>query len=189
MKVITDNRIAQKDPDDKFYDPLERWDAARMLYIESPEALPIYTPRPKVFLAGGITDCEDWQAYVSHRLYHITPLTLINPRRANFPMDDPSAAEEQIKWEWNMLRASDAIAFWFPKETLCPITLYELGTWSAISGTHRKRILVGTDPDYQRRQDVVIQTGLVRPEVTVVDSIDALVDQIRAVRPLEERPA
>ena len=77
-----------------------------------------------------------------------------------------------------MLRVADAILFWFPQETLCPIVLYELGAWS-MSG---KTIFVGVHPAYSRRQDVEIQTGLVRPEVNVVYSLEELAAQVMSWR-------
>src|SRR5262249_54129317 len=84
-----------------------------------------------------------------------------------FPIDDPGAAEEQIRWEFEHLRKADAILFWFPGETLCPIALYELGAWSMTD----KPLFVGTHPAYARRQDVLIQTRLARPDVPVTESL------------------
>lgn len=126
-----------------------------------------------LFLAGGITGCPDWQEEMILRLAH-TRLILFNPRRANFPMDDPSAAQEQITWEHTYLRKATAISFWFPCETLNPITLYELGAWSMTN----KRLFIGVHPDYQRKQDVIIQTRLARPDVAVVESLQALARHI-----------
>ena len=34
------------------------------------------------------------------------------------------------------LRDVHAISFWFPKETICPIVLYELGAWSMTNKTY-----------------------------------------------------
>ena len=68
------------------------------------------------------------------------------------------------------LRLANAIAFWFPPETLCPITLFELGAWSMTD----KPLFVGVDPKYQRRLDVKIQTKLVRPEITILESLKDL---------------
>jgi hypothetical protein len=81
---------------------------------------------------------------------------------------------EQITWEHDYLRMADAILFWFPCETICPIVLYELAAWSMTD----KPIFVGVHPDYQRRQDVEIQTGLARPEVEIVYSLEDLVGQV-----------
>jgi hypothetical protein len=122
------------------------------------------------FLAGGITGCPDWQSEVSSLLADC-PVTLINPRRANFPINDRAAAPEQVAWEHRHLRKASAILFWFPCETLCPIALYELGAWSMTD----KQIFIGAHPDYARRFDVVLQTRLVRPGVSVVTSIQELV--------------
>jgi hypothetical protein len=126
-----------------------------------------------LFLAGGITGCPDWQQEMIRALAH-TRLVLFNPRRANFPMGDPGAAQEQIAWEHTLLRRATAISFWFPCETLNPITLYELGAWSMTN----KPLFVGVHPDYQRKQDVIIQTKLARPDVAVVESFEELARHI-----------
>ena len=127
-----------------------------------------------LFLAGGISGCADWQSVVAAALADL-PVAILNPRRRHFPMADRSAAEQQIVWEHRHLRLASAIAFWFPPDTLCPITLFELGAWSMTS----KPSFVGTHIDYQRRQDVVVQMQLARPEVPVTDSLEELQRQIR----------
>lgn len=138
-----------------------------MYYLESPGKLELDCT--SIFLAGGITNCPDWQQEM-RKLLENTDLALLNPRRANFPIDDPSAANKQIEWEHDHLRIADAILFWFPHETLCPIVLYELGAWSMTD----KLIFVGVHPEYKRRRDVEIQTRLVRPDVEVVYSLEDL---------------
>jgi hypothetical protein len=145
-----------------------------MRYIE---ALEDYTPQPgerSLFLAGGISGCPDWQRTIVALLAD-TPLVLLNPRRASFPIDDPSAADMQIAWEHEHLRRAGAILFWFPCETLNPIVLYELGAWSMTE----KPLFVGVHPRYQRRQDVEIQTRLARPDVPVVLSLEELASAVR----------
>ncbi len=142
-----------------------------MNYIEIPntgEAI-----GESVFLAGGITGCRDWRAEVVAQLMN-SNLTLFNPLRPNFPIDDPSASVFQIQWEHEYLRKATAILFWFPAETLCPITLYELGAWSMTT----KPLFVGVHPDYTRIADVELQTRLVRPDVEIVYSVQALVAQL-----------
>jgi hypothetical protein len=132
-----------------------------------------------IFLAGGITSCPDWQAELIEKIrskYGYLDITLLNPRRKNFPIHDPNASEEQIKWEYDHLKKSDIIIFWFSEGSLNPIVLYELGMWGN-SGT--RKIIVGCDPNYQRIQDVAIQTKLARPDITVLDSLDAIVDELR----------
>jgi len=144
-----------------------------MIYVEAinkPKG-----PSPWLFLAGGITGCPNWQEDVVGFLRGFGyEGTLLNPRRADFPIGDPGAAQEQIAWEHDSLRLADEILFWFPCETICPIVLYELGAWSVSD----RPIYVGCHPDYERRQDVEIQTGLVRPEVKIVDSVYALARQV-----------
>ena len=141
-------------------------------YIEAPEEFE--GDGPSLFFAGGITACFDWQSQLARDLADL-PFTILNPRRRHFPMNDPTAAAAQIAWEHRHLRKAGAVLFWFPSETLCPITLYELGAWSMSA----KPLFIGTHPDYQRRLDVEIQTRLARPEVTVVSSLDDLAQQVR----------
>ncbi len=144
-----------------------------MQYIEAPAKQRIQAT--SIFLAGGISNCPDWQAEMVATLANET-LTLINPRRADFPMHDPTAAPLQIEWEFQHLRLADAILFWFPKETLCPITLFELGAQSR----GEKPLFVGVHPAYQRRQDVEVQLRLARPEVRVVYRLEDLAGQVQA---------
>jgi hypothetical protein len=144
-----------------------------MVYIEAPTTVK-GLPWSSVFLGGGITDCPDWQSKVVDGLRDLN-IILYNPRRENFPIEDPNAAEAQIKWEFEHLRKSDALIFWFPKESLCPIVLYELGAWSMTD----KPLFVGTDPEYKRRQDVEIQTRLARPDVSVAYDLNSVVEMVR----------
>jgi hypothetical protein len=145
-----------------------------MYYAECPET---YSGNvPTLFLAGGIVGCPDWQAEMVAMLGD-TDLVLLNPRRHDFPIHDPKAAEFQIKWEHEHLRKASAILFWFPCETLCPIVLYELGAWSMTD----KTLLVGVHPEYKRRQDVEIQTRLVRPDVQIVHSLSELSQLVKGV--------
>ena len=144
-----------------------------MTYIE---ALAEYDgTEPSLFLAGGISGTVDWQADVVARLADL-PLVILNPRRKNFPIDDPSAGPTQIEWEFRHLRRATAVLFWFPHETLCPIALYELGGRALV---REQALFVGTHPDYQRRLDVVVQLRLARPEVAVVSDTAALAEQVR----------
>lgn len=143
-------------------------------YVEAPEKFTSDTKK-SVFLAGGITDCPDWQQEIMKDFRSSSQdLAFLNPRRANFPINDPTAAFAQIKWEHDHLRQASAILFWFPCETLCPIVLYELGAWSMSV----KPIFVGVHPDYKRKQDVLYQTEFVRPAVRVVLTLQELANQV-----------
>jgi len=129
----------------------------------------------KLFLAGGITNCPLWQNELIELIKGADILTVYNPRRLNFPINNPHAAEEQITWEYNHLRDADMISFWFSKGSLNPIVLLELGKWGLSSN---KTIFIGIDPDYERTQDVIIQTKLSRPHVRIVYSLLDLAAQI-----------
>jgi len=145
-------------------------------YHEAPESLEGHDFSQSVFLAGIITGSEEWQPQFAKRVLNREDLGLSvwNPRRANFPMDDPSAAADQIAWEFQAISRCASVSFWFGSESMCPICLYELGKCSMIP----KPLFVGVDPDYQRLQDVCIQTALIRPEVRVVPSLDGLLVEI-----------
>jgi len=52
----------------------------------------------KIFLAGGITNCPDWQKIIIDKIKHtsnpyqktsLKNVTIFNPRRENFPIEDP----------------------------------------------------------------------------------------------------
>ena len=144
-----------------------------MKYIECPEE---YSGREKsLFLAGGITGCGNWQLDFVKMLENEN-LVLINPRRKVFPKDNPDIEDEQIPWEYNHILRASAVSFWFPNETLCPITLYELG----IQNAGKKPTFIGIDPKYARKIDIEIQTRLIRPEVQIVYSLDNLAEQVKA---------
>lgn len=143
-----------------------------MKYIECPQ---IYEGRERsLFLAGGISNCPIWQPDLT-KLLENTDLTILNPRRKHFSTNNPNIEEEQIKWECCHLRKASAVSFWFPKETLCPITLYELGKQSVLE----KPLFISVHPEYARRRDVEIQTRLIRPEIKIVYSLPDLAEQIK----------
>lgn len=142
-------------------------------YLEAPNGFHARLARPWVFMAGGITNCPDWQQELKKRLYQelgpladdpakIRSYTLLNPRRANFPIDDPDAAEEQITWEHMGFQLADIILFWFSEGSLNPIVLFELG-----KHMHRN-IVVGCHQNYPRIQDVTIQLRLESPRFHVI---------------------
>jgi len=143
-----------------------------MQYIEAPSQRK--AKYVSVFLAGGITNCQDWQTYVVDKLKN-EKITIFNPRRKNFPIGDSGAAKQQIDWEYERLRLANINSFWFPKETSCPIVLFELG--SALE--REKPLAIGTDPEYARKIDVEIQTEKRRPDLKIYYTLDELTEEIR----------
>jgi hypothetical protein len=129
----------------------------------------------KLFLAGGITNCPDWQSVLIDDIKDIPNLTVYNPRRKNFPINDPKASEQQITWEFNHLRDCDIAVFWFSQGSLNPIVLYELGMWG---NSNNRPMIVGVDTEYERKQDVIIQTQLAKPDQFVFQSLEAMSEEL-----------
>lgn len=129
----------------------------------------------KLFLAGGITNCPDWQSVLIDDLKEIPNLTIYNPRRKNFPINDPSATEAQITWEYAQLLNADIIIYWFSRGSLNPIVLFELGRYGLSS---QVPMIIGIDPEYERKSDVLYQTKLSRPEVPIVESLEEMSEEI-----------
>ena len=136
----------------------------------------IYIPKGNeisVFLAGGITNCSNWQNEIIQCLERLRPddfdddLIIYNPRRDNFPIHQSSAAEEQIRWEFNKLNQMDIFSMYFcDGESDQPICMYELGRYIAqmqlrFPTDWNRRIIISVEDGYRRINDVIIQTKLV----------------------------
>lgn len=147
-----------------------------MNLIECPNTANLSKEDVRVFLGGGISNCPDWQAEMIGRFVDMdSKFTLMNPRRASFDVSSVADSDFQIEWEYFHLSAADAVIFWFPYNTLCPITLYELGVHAAMDTT----IFVGCHPAYPRKFDVEKQLSLIRPDVTVHDNFAPLVQDVK----------
>ena len=135
----------------------------------------------KIFLAGGITNCIDWQKTVIDNFektdYNVC---LFSPRRKKFDIKKDSA-EEQILWEFNAIEKCDLFTMYFDGGVSDqPICLYELGR--NIERMKQKfpddwtdRIVITCDAGYKRVEDVIIQTRLATDDkikVSVVDDAD-----------------
>jgi hypothetical protein len=146
-----------------------------MKYVECPD---LFIPesiddyKKTLFLGGGISGVGNWQAEMV-RLLQDTELILINPRRTNFDVNNTKMTVEQIQWEYHHLNLSHARMFWFPPETLCPITLFELGRFSVQSNP----LFVGCDPKYARSLDLEEQMKHVRRSEVMFD-LEILARQI-----------
>lgn len=121
-----------------------------------------------VFLAGGITNCEEWQDIVIEKLKKEDDhLIIFNPRRKNFPIDNPNASLEQIKWEFDYLEQCDIFSMYFDGTSKSdqPICFYELGRniermKKKFSKNWFNRIIISVDSNFKRYSDVIIQTLL-----------------------------
>lgn len=150
------------------------------IYVEAPNGIPLqHLKMPKVFLAGGITGCPDWQAELVELLKGQLCVVL-NPRRKHFDVSDSSVSSEQIHWEYHALRTADIISFWFCAETVQPITLFELGSALArLRQPDGSRLVIGVHPDYPRKLDVDIQCRLEVGHIWVKDSLESLASTIK----------
>jgi len=148
-----------------------------MQVIRALESLPfrITTTWNKIlYLAGGIRSTHDWRSEVEEALKD-TNLTIINPVHIGFTEKSAIAQHNQIAWEQMAISLSDAILFWFTPETLCPMTLYELG-YAMSRG--EQRLFIGTDPCYARRVDVQVQLKLIQPKIRIHTELGPLIEEV-----------
>jgi hypothetical protein len=160
-------------------------------YIEAPKVVTIENDL-SVFLAGGISNCEDWQKHSADTLSQLEELTVINPRRNNWDMDDNvKESAKQIAWEFKYIRKTTDIIFWFTDDTVQPITLYELGAALQRNSEHwddnlpfeddkgfvkGQRIFLGADENYTRLMDVKIQANLIGYKWKIKNDLDELLE-------------
>lgn len=118
-----------------------------------------------VFLAGGITNCKEWQKAVIRELEY-EDVSLFNPRQEHFDVSDRSASYNQILWEFERLEQMDVFSMYFCNDNSDqPICMYELGR-NIVRMQNRspsdwdKRILISVEDGYKRKSDVLIQTEL-----------------------------
>ena len=123
--------------------------------------------RVDLFLAGGISNCPDWQTEVVQALDDFD-LFVANPRRSYGLEKTGDAAAKQIAWEHEMLKRASVTMFWFPAGALQPIALLELGR----KMTENKPLVVGVDELYERRFDVEQQLLLERKEKPLYNLAD-----------------
>ena len=120
------------------------------------------------FLGGGITNCPNWQKEVINILQKVDPehLVVFNPRRDNFPINNPNASDEQIQWEYKYLECADIFSMYFcESESDQPICMYELGrNIERMNNRYMinvdRHVIISSEKNYKRVQDVVIQTKL-----------------------------
>lgn len=146
----------------------------------------------KVFLAGGICKCPQWQQAIIEKFNKtdvevdtsFKHLFIMNPRRTDW-IDEPGAAERQIEWEFDMIEKCDLFTMYFSGgESDQPICMYELGRnilrmKYEYPRSWKDRIVITCDKNYKRLNDVLVQTRLATDgelEVNVVDGYEKSVD-------------
>lgn len=135
-------------------------------YVES---LPVSGDPIKVFLAGGITGCENWQKTVIDILEKELPddVLIYNPRREEFDIESHISARAQIEWEFRHLEEMDVFTMFFAASntSVGPICLYELGRYiprmqMRFPTDWQNRIIIGIEAGYSRQLDVIEQVDL-----------------------------
>lgn len=130
---------------------------------------PIYI---SVFLAGGITNCKEWQKEVIREMEY-EEVSIYNPRQEHFDITNKNAAVNQIVWEYEWLEQMDIFSMYFcNSDSDQPICMYELGRnivrmQNRFPSDWNKRIVVSVEDGYRRKQDVLIQIGLCAPTLFV----------------------
>ena len=145
-----------------------------------------------VFLAGGITNCKDWQADVINELID-EPISIFNPRREHFDFTDTAAPYVQIKWEFDRLEQMDLFSMYFCKsDSDQPICMYELGRnilrmQNRFPNSWEERIIISVENGYKRERDVFVQTdlcatkALIRQYATPEDHASMIKQQMRRI--------
>ena len=123
---------------------------------------PIYT---SVFLAGGITNCKEWQKKVIEELDRCEKISIFNPRQEHFDITDKNAAYKQISWEFERLEQMDIFSMYFCNDSTQPICMYELGRniirmQNRFPADWERRIVISVEDGYERVKDVLVQTEL-----------------------------
>jgi len=134
----------------------------------------------ELFLAGGISNCPNWQLELSEKirndqtlikLFKRSNLIVYNPRCKELPNENP-----QIIWEFDKLKKSKIISFWFSNGSVNPITLFEYGSHFK---DKKKKIIIGCDNLYERKNNVILQTELAMPNLEVMSNFDDFFDAIK----------
>lgn len=147
-----------------------------MQVITAPE--PLHITSTSIFLAGSIAQdkAEKWQDKVIAALSD-TPMTILNPRRAQWDASwkqekDFQPFHEQVSWELNALEAADNIIIYFDPKTEAPISLLELGLF-AQSG----KVMVCCPEGFWRKGNVDIVCE--RFGIPQKDTLETLIKELR----------
>lgn len=125
-----------------------------------------------LFLAGGITNCKEWQKAVIREL-EFEDVSIFNPRQEHFDITDRKASHKQIHWEYERLEQMDIFSMYFCSgDSDQPICMYELGRnivrmQNRFPADWQKRIIISVEDGYKRKEDVIIQTSLCAPTVSI----------------------
>ncbi len=139
---------------------------------------------PSVFLAGGAGGRHSWRKDFA-LMVSDTQWILLNPLTRSGWGKDNNSLVRRTRWERQHLERATVQLFWFPAGQPCMVSLYELGVCS----TGDRPIIAGVEKGYAKRDEVLVQMQLGRPEVNVVASLAELAEQLRSFSLTDERSA
>jgi len=120
----------------------------------------------RIFLAGCAN--TDWRKEFVKYFDEDDDVVFLDPKREDWDLMNKSMMEEQVTWEFVKQKNADIMVFYYNAGSVCPITLLEFGLWGLSKGTP---MVVGVTSDYEKHDDIILQTKLARPETRIVESL------------------
>lgn len=158
-----------------------------MKVITAPEYYVPTRDEITVFLAGGITNCENWQKEVIDYLMSLPEektdrLVIFNPRRDKWPKNsDTEEIRRQINWEADYIRSADIFTMYFTntEKSDQPICFYELGKYA-----NRNNDIISYQEGFKRALDVEFQMSTngradVHKNVTPIQHAELIFNQYK----------
>lgn len=141
-----------------------------MNLIKCPDEQVSYTGRESFFLCGSIIG-EEWRDQIVESLKNFD-VDIYNPKRLSWK---EALEKDQVIWENSYLGRSNVIVFWFSEESVCPISLFELG----VHLFSNKVLYVGFSPKYQKLINLQTQLKLINPNMILYNSLENLISSIQ----------
>lgn len=125
---------------------------------------------------GGGTQGENWRNIFIETIfdYGCNHLVLYNPQRKDFDSLSFEERTKQIEWEFNYLNkyVNDSFIFsmYFNKDSLQPISFYEVGRTLAIMRDNLEHCVISVHPEFSKKDELKAQVKLAtNDKVAVVE--------------------
>lgn len=128
---------------------------------------------PSVFLGGGAGG-RDWRRTLIG-LISDTTWVLLDPLTPPDFGDDGDALRRRTEWEFEHLGRATVKLFWFPADTPCMLSLFELGAWAK----EDVPLVLGIEPGYQKRDELLLQMQLERPQLAIASTLHELAAHLK----------
>lgn len=135
-----------------------------------------FSEKASVFLAGSAA--YPWREHFKGMMA-TDQVVFLDPMN---PDADEICREHTLKWEIEHINKADVLLVWVPKgeeasvKTLSLTTLFEVGRFVEMKN---KPLVVGVEKGHYLRDELIGQLKFLRPDVIVVDSLDALATHLR----------